>query len=455
MFGYDVMQAAGKQQGLAAIGCKIPAFVLVDADMQNDAALDFCRSCMKLEAANLLRTMLLVEQPPVEMLSEALEAGVEDFLQKPVVYGEILARLRAGGRALENERRIEEQFGHDRVTGLMSRAAFYDRVDLEIAVLQRASSGIHSAPPVACAAISLDHFARVENESGSAASNVILQEVAAQLSDWASDGVLLASLGANKFAVLLTNHSEGEAAKWAANVQQLLRDTMFRSGAGSYTFTASIGVAGFADGLQTAEDFIAAAVQAMDLARASGGDCVTHSDEFEDEDCVWEQLAAPGSLFEKTIARDVMNHCTVWLTQHDTLHSASRMMSRTQLPAIPVLDDAGKVSGLLTATTLELEIREGDAPSHHRTVAEISLPRPICEASHVPFVDVLENFSHDPEAIVLILDQERPTGIVTLANVSLLSGSVTHDSFRSDTFGSSSRYLGVPECAALQDVAQE
>ncbi len=450
MFGYEVSQAASNEQAQAAISCRLPAFILVDANMQHGAALDFCRCVMKHEHAGQMRTMLLVSEPPVELLSEALEAGVEDFLQKPIIYGEVLARLRAGGRALENERRIEAQRGVDSVTGLMSQPAFYDRVDFEVALLQRASGGIHSAPPVSCAVISLDHFGRVEMECGLASSNTILQDVATQLSDCVGEDVLLGSLGDNRVAALLTNHSENEAANWATSVQQMLRDTMFHAGNGTYRFTASIGVAGFTEGPQTTEEFIVCATQAMELARASGGDCIACSDEFEDEASVWEQLAAPGSLFETTIARDVMHPCTVWIHESDTLQTAAKLVRRTQLPAVPVLNDAGKVSGLLTREALEQELTSGDRLPHQCTAGEVGLPRPICEASHAPFNAVLENFSHDPQAVVLVLDQERPTGIITLANVASLSGSVTRETFYSDAFGSNSRYLVVPENAELQ-----
>ena len=59
-------------------------------------------------------------------------------------------------------------------------------------------------------------------------------------------------------------------------------------------FTASFGVAGpDANGSITAEDVLRRSAEALDLAKASGGDCVVRHGEFDDQDEAWSTFAAP------------------------------------------------------------------------------------------------------------------------------------------------------------------
>ncbi len=92
-FGYEVREAADRAQVLAAVDAEHPALVLLDAEPAADSALELCRAIGLRKAAAPSFTLLLVDSPSPELVIEALEAGVDDFLTRPVVYGELLARL--------------------------------------------------------------------------------------------------------------------------------------------------------------------------------------------------------------------------------------------------------------------------------------------------------------------------------------------------------------------------
>ena len=60
-------------------------------------------------------------------------------------------------------------------------------------------------------------------------------------------------------------------------------------------FTASFGVAGpAANGPITAEEVLRRCAEALDLAKASGGDCVLRYGQFNDQDEAWSNFASPG-----------------------------------------------------------------------------------------------------------------------------------------------------------------
>ena len=123
-FEYEVWQAEGKDGGLALCEAVEPEFVLLDASRTTTEQLDACRAS-KARCRHTVPFIFWLSAPlaALEMI-EVLEAGADDFLAKPLVYGEALARLRAGARLLEHRRRARGQNRLDPETGVLSAAAF-------------------------------------------------------------------------------------------------------------------------------------------------------------------------------------------------------------------------------------------------------------------------------------------------------------------------------------------
>ncbi len=94
--GCEVCQAAAVRQAPAALESVSPDFLILDAQGDLDAVLEISRCASARRARGELYTLLLADSPGVHELYTALEAGVDDFLSNPVVYCELLARLRGG-----------------------------------------------------------------------------------------------------------------------------------------------------------------------------------------------------------------------------------------------------------------------------------------------------------------------------------------------------------------------
>ncbi len=96
LVGYAVVQTTDPQQALAASDADRPDFLIVDAALLAEGGRELCRAVCGQDWPSHVYTLLLAEDPQSREMVEALEAGVDDFLCKPVVFGELLARLRAG-----------------------------------------------------------------------------------------------------------------------------------------------------------------------------------------------------------------------------------------------------------------------------------------------------------------------------------------------------------------------
>src|SRR5271166_2227456 len=121
--GCEVWQVGALRQAAEAVASVSPDFLILDAQAGLDNALEISRSQSARRARGEIYTLLLAQAPGVNEIYKALEAGVDDFLANPVVYCELLARLRAGARELELERRLGEHSGVDSLTGLPNRRA--------------------------------------------------------------------------------------------------------------------------------------------------------------------------------------------------------------------------------------------------------------------------------------------------------------------------------------------
>ena len=148
MFNYDVTQASCFEQAEVALHGVTPDFLIVDAQIAEKHHLQSLRGTLA-NHRQYTFLFLLVESSDEDRLAEALEAGVDDFLAKPMVYGELLARLRAAARSLEYERRVREQSAIEQITGLLSEQAFRQRVESELQVAGPAET-------LACAVLDID-----------------------------------------------------------------------------------------------------------------------------------------------------------------------------------------------------------------------------------------------------------------------------------------------------------
>jgi predicted transcriptional regulator len=199
-------------------------------------------------------------------------------------------------------------------------------------------------------------------------------------------------------------------------------------------------------------DVVEQAEQALDLAKASGRDCVVRWGQYEDEAAAWAELATPGRLFEHTVARDVMTACTVSLRVDDSVDRAAALLDQTGLFAVPVVDGQGKLAGVVTQDT-DWNRLSGSWRGK-RNVRELMNAHPACENEFTSFAALVDYFGADPGSLLVIVDDHRPTGIVTRDNLAALSEPLNSSSFYppgDEDLMPGSKYLLVAEACACGD----
>ncbi len=91
--GFDVITAASGQQGLDLCSGHIPALVLVNAYLPDMEGIAFCRNIRDLPAANDVPIVIVAADNDVDMIRQAYDGGVTDFISKPVNWQLFTHRL--------------------------------------------------------------------------------------------------------------------------------------------------------------------------------------------------------------------------------------------------------------------------------------------------------------------------------------------------------------------------
>ncbi|MCZ7655857.1 MAG: diguanylate cyclase [Rhodocyclaceae bacterium] len=256
--GYAVSEAADGREGLRIALDMQPHMLVTDRVMPRMDGMEMTRTLRGTRLGRDLYILMLTALDEEDRLLEGYQAGVDDYLAKPLNPRMILARLRAGQRIVRlleerehdreelrrfaaelsiSNRRLEEMALTDVLTGLPNRRHAMARIEQEWAASMR------SRRPLSCMVIDLDQFKQVNDIYGHDVGDAYLTQVASAIRGAVRTHDVVARTGGDEFQVICPDTDLQAALACAERIRCAVEQSPIVAGARRLKACMSAGVA--------------------------------------------------------------------------------------------------------------------------------------------------------------------------------------------------------------------
>ena len=452
--GFKVQVAADGLEALQSIERECPDFLIADWAMPRLDGLELCRQVRQLELPHYVYTLILSGNASPKEMIVGLENGADEFLTKPISKALLLARLQAAMRVVELERRLSLMANTDGLTGLMTQRMFYDILQKEWARTER----LHL--PLSCVMVDLDFFKRINDIHGHPTGDQVLKLVSKSMLDNTRACDTVCRYGGEEFCILLPETGEEAAALWAERMRTTLAAQRIRAGGECLQITGSFGIAQRYEDTQTPEQLIDQADQALLCAKRTGRDRVIRYQSLNESGDLKIENGAQADLFKGIEARHVMTPLVVCLREEESIGQAAEFFLRSRINSTPVIDETGKLVGVLSEKDLMMTLVSLDY--WQLPVRDVMKPNVIIYEENTPVRTIYEFLCRVSIRRVIIVKDGRPTGSISRAtllrwfrNLVISKGLVEHETMQlpdaeSDPYHSKERLVETARQLARQ-----
>lgn len=263
----------------------MPQIIITDWLMPVMDGLEFCRTLRATDWGQSMYVIMLTGVETEEKIVEAFEAGVDDYVTKPMNIRALNGRMRAAlhyVKLLEaweydraqlkqfaadlaiSNRRLEHTAMTDLLTGLPNR-----RAGLE-ALSRNWSASKRTGKPVAAMMIDVDLFKSINDRHGHAVGDQVLQEVARAIQSSARKDDSVCRMGGEEFLLLCHDTDLQSALLAAERLRKMVKALKISIDGMDIQTSVSIGVAGREASMEDADDMILGADKALYAAKNAG-----------------------------------------------------------------------------------------------------------------------------------------------------------------------------------------
>jgi diguanylate cyclase (GGDEF)-like protein len=247
--GYEVEVAGNGREALARIESGDFQLMITDWEMPEMDGIALCSALRAQQGEQAyIYTILLTARDSIEHVVTGLQAGADDYLTKPVIEPELMARLNTGKRIVTLERRLRTANEENRrlsitdpLTGAHNRRFLMEQLPREI---ERASRYGRQLAVIMC---DVDHFKKINDTHGHIIGDEVLKwfvlglQRTVRACDW------VARYGGEEFVVVLPETNVANAMVAAEHLREHAAAAAFTATGDSFTVTASFGVSGWKD----------------------------------------------------------------------------------------------------------------------------------------------------------------------------------------------------------------
>jgi two-component system cell cycle response regulator len=243
--GYEVIVASDGTQAMAVLqGDDPPPIAILDWMMPGMDGVEICRQLKQRVDQPPVYTIITTAKDNADDATEAMNAGADDFLRKPINLADLEARVRAGRRIVDLRGDLvaahaahRRDTRHDALTKVLNRQAIE-----EVLLLERSRS-LRQGVPFAVLFVDLDHFKGVNDVYGHAAGDAVLVAATIRMKAILRTYDYLGRYGGEEFVVALPGCDTAKAMAVAERLRIAIGAGPVPVGDKLIPVAASIGVA--------------------------------------------------------------------------------------------------------------------------------------------------------------------------------------------------------------------
>ena len=244
--GYLVETAGNGLEALAKIDSGDFQLMITDWEMPEMDGIALCSALRASQSRGYIYTILLTARDAIEHVVTGLQAGADDYLTKPVIEPELIARLNTGKRIVTLERSLRSANEENRrlsitdpLTGAYNRRYLMEQLPREI---ERAARYGRHLSVVMC---DVDHFKKINDTHGHLIGDEVLKWFVTNLQKSVRACDWVARYGGEEFVAVLPETNVLNAGAAAENLRQGLRAVPFMLESVTFPVTASFGASGW------------------------------------------------------------------------------------------------------------------------------------------------------------------------------------------------------------------
>lgn len=283
--GYQVTCAENGVVGMERALEFQPQIMVVDWVMPEMNGLELTRTLRQTRMGRNIYIIVLTSHEDEERLVEAFEAGVDDYMVKPLKPRVLEARLRAGQRLIRlqkdleaereeirryaaelgvSNRRLQEVALTDSLTGFPNRRYAMARIGQEWAIALR------SERPLSCMLIDVDYFRQINETYGHDVADQVLEQTARAIRECMRAQDVVCRTGGDEFLIICPDTTLEQAMACAQRVCAGVAAVPLQAGQLRLKSSISIGVAERLSPMPDADALLALADQALMGAKSAG-----------------------------------------------------------------------------------------------------------------------------------------------------------------------------------------
>jgi diguanylate cyclase (GGDEF)-like protein len=283
--GYDVVLAGCGREAITRLAAADIQLLITDWLMPDIDGLELCQCARANEALGNLFIIVLTIQSQPHHIEAAFAAGCDDFITKPFVREELIARVHNGFRFLRMQadlssrthealryadevaianQRLTELATTDTLTGLTNRRAGLRRLEALLQATRRAGQ------PLSVMIADVDHFKSINDSFGHDVGDQVLRQVAQRLRNTLRARDVVCRWGGEEFLFICPSTAGDELHVLAERCRRAIADSTIAARGCNVPATLSIGLATCAQGTRGGDALIRDADAALYEAKRGG-----------------------------------------------------------------------------------------------------------------------------------------------------------------------------------------